>query len=152
MHIGKEGNRFTSRQKSRKTGLPVEKTENVPHLAKMDLGFLAGTILDGEMQHNDFSKTVSVMGSLPERAIALQEEIGWINYHVFDILEYKGEDVRELPYYARRELLDEIMLQIRKNDFNCFINPTTITKENKRSFTRISSKKAGGSYPKEYSR
>jgi len=134
MHIGKEGNRFTSRQKSRKTGLPVEKTENVPHLAKMDLGFLAGTILDGEMQHNDFSKTVSVMGSLPERAIALQEEIGWINYHVFDILEYKGEDVRELPHYARRKLLEEVMLQIRENDFNCFIDTTAIAKENKREF------------------
>jgi len=112
MFIGETGNRFTSRQKSRKTGLPVEKTENVPHLANASLPCLAGTILDGEMQHYDFSQTVSVMGSKPDRAISLQEKIGFIHYYAFDILEYKGESVRNRPYRERRKLLEQVEREI----------------------------------------
>ena len=112
MFIGETGNRFTSRQKSRKTGLPVEKTENVPHLANASLPCLAGTILDGEMQHDDFSQTVSVMGSKPDRAISLQEKIGFIHYYAFDILEYKGESVRNRPYRERRKLLEQVEREI----------------------------------------
>ena len=65
MKVGSGLNQFTSRQISRKNGLPVDKTENVPHLSKHDFGDWNGTILDGEMRHKDFNQTVSIMGSKP---------------------------------------------------------------------------------------
>lgn len=128
--MGDTGNRFTSRQKSRQTGKPVEKTDNVPHLSTRIYEELEGTVLDGEIQHRDFSKTVSVMGSLPERAFELQQQIGWIDYHVFDILFYNGEDVRNLPYKERRKLVEEVIKYIDYTHFKM----TEVVKEDKKSF------------------
>ena len=107
--ITEEGNFFTSRRKSTETGRLVNKTENVPHLSNVDLKDFAGTILDGEMRHEDFSKTISVMGSNPDRAIEVQEENGYIDYFVFDIIQYLGKDVTDEPLFKRRILLKEVL-------------------------------------------
>lgn len=106
-------NRFTSRQKSRKTGIPVEKTENVPHLKSLVMEELAGTVLDGEIQHDDFSQTVSIMGSNPDVAIDKQEKIGYIGYKVFDIVKYKGIDVSQNGYSERIALAEKVVSEIK---------------------------------------
>ena len=139
MHIGETGNRFTSRQKSRGTGLPVEKTENIPHLSETAYPELAGTILDGEIQHKDFSRTVSIMGSKPERAIQLQQEIGLIDYYVFDILEYKGENVREKTYKERRAILEGVVDKL--NNSNIFA--TEVVKQDKKEFYKMIVERGG---------
>lgn len=113
MFIGNDCNRFSSRQKSKITGIPVEKTENVPHLAKLVMPELADTILDGEIQHDDFSQTVSIMGSLPELAIEKQEKMGYIKYKVFDIVRHKGVDVSMLGYEKRIELATQVVNSIK---------------------------------------
>lgn len=113
MFIFSEGNRFTSRQKSRQTGKPVEKTENVPHLHNLIMRGLEGTILDGEMQHKDFSQTVSIMGSKPEKAVEKQKQVGWIDYKVFDIVRYKGIDVTALGYSERMALAEKVVAEIK---------------------------------------
>lgn len=113
MFINEDCNRFSSRQKSRLTGIPVEKTENVPHLAKLAMPELKGTVLDGEIQHDDFSQTVSIMGSLPELAIKKQEEMGFIKYKVFDIVRHKGVDVSMLGYEKRIELANQVVAEIK---------------------------------------
>ena len=139
MFIGETGNRFTSRQKSRGTGLPVEKTENIPHLSETAYPELAGTILDGEIQHKDFSRTVSIMGSKPERAIQLQQEIGLIDYYVFDILEYKGENVREKTYKERRAILEGVVDKL--NNSNIFA--TEVVKQDKKEFYKMIVERGG---------
>lgn len=139
MHIGETVNRFTSRQKSRGTGLPVEKTENIPHLSETAYPELAGTILDGEIQHKDFSRTVSIMGSKPERAIQLQQEIGLIDYYVFDILEYKGESVREKTYKERRAILEGVVDEL--NNSNIFA--TEVVKQDKKDFYKMIVERGG---------
>jgi len=107
------GNRFTSRQKSRKTGTPVEKTDNVPHLSQLIVPALFGTVLDGEIQHSDFSQTVSIMGSLPDEAIRKQEKLGYISYKVFDIVRYRGNDVTDCGYEKRIELAEKVVNEIK---------------------------------------
>lgn len=135
LHITKDRNRFTSRQKSRKTKLPVEKTDNVPHLADEDWSEFAGTILDGEMRHKNFSKTVSIMGSLPENAISLQKDIGFIDYYVFDILEYKGKNVRDKPYRERRNILVRLISELKTRSWdNAHFSYIGIELHNKREF------------------
>jgi len=113
-HIENGVIRLTSRQKSVKTGLPVEKTGNVPHIA-LDATLLGfnGTVLDGEMRHSDFSQTISIMGSAPEKAIAKQQQVGNIDYHVFDILFVDGRDVTGLKLMERKEILNRVLEDVR---------------------------------------
>lgn len=117
--------RFTGTP-SKKSGKPVEKTEQVPHLSgrKPPLALhvtrkipdtvppsaLEGTVLDGEiitrrldLKGGGRSKYVtSIMNSSPEEAIRKQIEEGWLHYKVFDCLFYKGEDVRHRILIERR--------------------------------------------------
>jgi len=82
MHCCLGENRFTSRHISKKTGQFVEKTENVPHLRDLFVqeGLdkeLEGCVFGGEIVYQDtvHSKSMDVtkvMGSLPLRAIEIQ--------------------------------------------------------------------------------
>jgi len=107
MHIFKESNRFDSRTISKKTDRFTEKTGNVMHLANWKVPALAGTVFDGEMKMgNDSMSTSTVMGCLPEEAVKRQAESGiWVDYYIFDVIFYKGNDVRDLPYYVRKEIV-----------------------------------------------
>lgn len=130
MFITKDGNRFFSRQISVKDDLPVEKTNNIPHLSGLDLKSFDGTVLDGEIfppTHN-WGDTTKVMGSLPEEAIRKQKEsIGWMEYHVFDILYFKGKNVMNESLQQRRASLSEI-------PFDKELKLTVQIKNNKREF------------------
>jgi ATP-dependent DNA ligase len=109
--------RFTGRRKSVEDGLYVEKTDNVPHLSKLDWGAaeLEGTVLDGEMivdpnvpGDGGMSKYVtSIMGSLPAEAIRKQTERGWLRYAVFDCLYCGGKDVRGEDLLRRRSYAEQ---------------------------------------------
>jgi ATP-dependent DNA ligase len=128
--------RFTSRHKSVKDQLFVEKTENVPHLSGSTscaiLGHsphlsdppasLDGTVLDGEMIYQPLSdgeqpvggmsKYVgSIMGSDPEVAVAKQIERGWLRYVVFDCLYFKGEDMRRRDLHDRMHALEDAVAE-----------------------------------------
>lgn len=107
MHIFRESNRFDSRCLSKKTGLFTDKTGNVMHLANYKVPELAGTVFDGEMKMGvDSMSTSTVMGCLPEEAVKRQAESGvWVDYYIFDVIFYKGDDVRDLPYHVRKEIV-----------------------------------------------
>jgi ATP-dependent DNA ligase len=86
----------------------VDRTSNVPHITGLDYRGLEGTTLDGEIQASDFLKTNSIMNSSPALAIQKQKEIGLVTYHVFDVTEFRGKDVRGLPLEQRRKILEEV--------------------------------------------
>lgn len=103
-------------------GLPVEKTENVPHLNGEDWKpnkILNGTVIDGEMTApwakdlpGGKSKFVtSIMGSGADEAIRKQREFGWLQYVVFDCLFYKGTDLRNRPLRERQSFLEQVLMQ-----------------------------------------
>ncbi len=115
MHVGVGGNRFTSRHESKKTpGLFTEKTDNVPHLRdifvneNVDVN-LEGCVFDGEIVRGTLcsksSEVTKIMGALPEKAVKLQQELGWVDFCAFDILFDRGKDIRGLPYESRRAIL-----------------------------------------------
>jgi ATP-dependent DNA ligase len=119
--IRKENDKVSvvSRQKSKSTGFPVDKTENVPHLVEIFSKLPNGTILDGEIitHENCTSNDVtSIMGSKPDRAWLLQKERGFVKYVMFDILFYYGHDLRGFPYNKRRKALQELHFKLF-NDF-----------------------------------
>jgi ATP-dependent DNA ligase len=110
MHIFRDGNRFDSRSISKKTDKFTEKTGNVPHLANWFVPDHNGTVLDGEIKFGDDSMSTStIMGCLPDEAIARQKEAGkWVKYYIFDIIFYNGADVRALPFLDRMSFLHKI--------------------------------------------
>jgi ATP-dependent DNA ligase len=133
MHMFKNGNRFDSRVVSKKTGLFTEKTDNVPHLRDYIIQELDGTVLDGEAQlGNTVMSTSTVMGSLPDVAVAKQKEFGWVNYNVFDVIKLQGEDVRHLSYRTRRVILEQLYVIHLEN--NPYIVLTPAVRENKEKY------------------
>lgn len=108
---------------SRKNGLPVEKSDNVPHIKEALSILPPNTIIIGEIYTGDKTKTskdtVSIMGSLPKRAIALQKKQGNVHYYLHDIIMYDGEDLSTLGALDRYNKIKEIYfdLKLDKYDF-----------------------------------
>lgn len=108
-----EYNRYTTRSvaiDSVREGnpAPTERTDNVPHLRNLNHD-LYGTVVDGEFwkpgcRSHDIT---SMIGGFPETSIANQEREGWVWYVIYDIIQFKGINVEDLPYKKRRELLEK---------------------------------------------
>jgi ATP-dependent DNA ligase len=100
----------TSRSKGADTGLPVDKTNNTPHIRDLNIPELEGTIIDSEFIHNrGFQEGVrKIMGCLPEKAIQRQNEWGLIEVYAFDIICYKGKFLIDEPLWKRLEYLKKV--------------------------------------------
>lgn len=83
-----------SRSVSKKTSLPTEKIDNVPHIREALKNIPVGTILVGEIYYpNKTSKDVTtIMGSLPKKAIERQKD-NLIHFYIHDILALDGKDL-----------------------------------------------------------
>lgn len=96
-----------SRHTSRKTGLKVDNSENVPHLTGMPVPGLSYTILDGEIVTGDDKAwtATSIMGCLPAKAVRRQEEQGFVRFHAFGMPMFRGNDLHGIPDEKMRALL-----------------------------------------------
>lgn len=101
-------NTILSRRISSVDGKHVDRSLNLPHIASLSYG-LDGTVLDGEVMASDFLGTNSVLNSSPAKALAKQEENGFLFYNAFDILYFRGKDVRGFPLKKRRKILEEVV-------------------------------------------
>jgi ATP-dependent DNA ligase len=105
---------------SKKTGTYSDRSGNFPQITGQGNRFqglnLNGTILDGEVYINKkgfitgagktdstLNETIACMNASPKTAVRLQRvNNAWATFFVFDCLKFKGEDIREKPYYYRR--------------------------------------------------
>jgi len=105
---------------SKKTGTYSDRSKNFPQITEQGNSFqmkeLNGTILDGEVYINKkgfitgagktdstLNETIACMNASPKTAVRLQGvNNAWATFFVFDCLKFKGEDIREKPYYYRR--------------------------------------------------
>lgn len=99
--------RVFSRRVSKKTGFYVENTDSLPQIKCINIPELSGTILDGEMfiEGLPFKEVSSTLNCLWDKAIDRQIEKGFISFHAFDILFYKGIDLRKMPLERRKVYL-----------------------------------------------
>ena len=99
--------RVFSRRISKKTNFYVENTDSLPHIREIDVPDLGGTILDGEMFIDGlpFKEVSSTLNCLWDKAVERQIEKGFVTLHAFDIIFYKGIDLRKLPLERRKEYL-----------------------------------------------
>lgn len=110
--------RVFSRRISKKTGFYVENTDSLPHIRELDAPELAGTILDGEMfiEGLPFKEVSSTLNCLWDKAIDRQIEKGFITFHAFDILFYKGIDLRNMSL-ERRKVYLHLAVEEAGNDY-----------------------------------
>lgn len=132
------GGRFFSRKISDIDGLPVEKTDRVPNLHELLKPF-PNLILDGELYYPGCTsaEVTSIIGAKPEKAIARQQELGWLKYIVFDILrDMDGNWLIDKPWYERRKILENTINHIAEmtviTDFDFFIGLSKVEYANKR--------------------
>lgn len=112
--------RMTSRAKSVKNFRYSELDEHVLGLQNIKSPFSGKVILDGEIKHpkaeidlpsgvhttSTLQSTVALMHMNSEESLKLQETVGSLIYHVFDILMLDGESTEQLPYEQRAELVE----------------------------------------------
>ena len=106
--------RVFSRRISKKTGFYVENSDSVPQIRDINIPEMSGTILDGEMFINGrpFRDVSSTLNCLWDKAIDRQLELGFISLHAFDIIKYKGIDMRRLPLHRRKHYLEQAIEEI----------------------------------------
>ena len=99
--------RVFSRRISKKTNFYAENTDSVPQIREINVPSLSGTVLDGEMFINGrpFKDVSSTLNCLWDKAIDRQIELGFITFHAFDIIKYKGIDLRKMPLHRRKVYL-----------------------------------------------
>lgn len=106
--------RVFSRRISKKTGFYVENTDSLPHIREIDAPALGGTILDGEMFIDGlpFKEVSSTLNCLWDKAVERQIEKGFITFHAFDILFYRGIDLRKFPLHRRKYFLHVVLEEL----------------------------------------
>lgn len=100
-----------SRTKSAKDGLPVEKSELVPHITNFLFKVLPPkTIVIGEIyKQGGTSKDVtSVLGCLKDKALARQEKVeDKLRFYIHDIIYYNGINLMNVKAENRYKILVE---------------------------------------------
>lgn len=93
-------------------------TPQYPELHDVPLADVSDAILDGEVARVDPVTGAVDFESIMERFQLKQERkileaaASWpVHYFVFDILRYKGQDLRSWPLTRRKELLQEVLRQ-----------------------------------------
>lgn len=106
--------RIFSRRISVKTGFYVENSDSLPHLRDLDIPELDGTIIDGELfiDNQPFKEVSSTLNCLWDKAINRQLEKGFITFHAFDIIKYKGVDLRRVPLLKRKKFLHKVIEKV----------------------------------------
>lgn len=126
--------RCFSRRVSEKTKWYCENTDSLPQLRELNLPNMNGTILDGEMfiPNRPFKDVSSTLNCKWDKAIDRQLELGFIVFHAFDILFYKGIDLRKMPLKRRKTYLQLAVSQIdspyvKMVDYQCCGNKISTT-------------------------
>lgn len=115
VHCTLDGVFLLSRNKN-KDGQYSQFQDNVPHLRDhkylITLGSKGYTILDCEIlapvNNDTLGNTMSIVGSLPEKAIQVQQKLGKAYITLFDIPRFKGQDLTKKSWTERRKILDTL--------------------------------------------
>lgn len=124
MHLGNRLPRMylTGRRVSVQTGRLSEKGECAPNLepTKLKIGY---TVIDGEVMppHGcGFRDLAGIMNVEPQKAHERIEEIGYPEYHAFDLLFFDGRDVRNEPQSWRYNTLHKLIWALWPNHPHVF--------------------------------
>ena len=112
---------------SKKTGLPVEKSANVPHIIKAFYDIPPNTIIIGELYYpgKTSKDCTSILGCLAPKAIERQNgSYGLIHYYIYDCLGYNGTSLLKYDNWTRYQVLQAIYNKFRQK--NSYLDINTI--------------------------
>lgn len=124
-------NHVTSRRLSDETYRLNELHDVVPHYRDLYLGDeWEDTVVDGELLMPNpvvdtrivdgkgvvtadiLQATAAVMNCAASKSVAIQSQYGKLVLHAFDLIRYKGKDLRKVPYTERYKLLEEVVARV----------------------------------------
>jgi DNA ligase 1 len=88
-----------------------EVTSRFPELLDIDLP--NGTVLDGEIIVSDHEGKPDFEAMMSRFQSSRNNQEHNLSYVVFDVIQYKGSSVTNLPLLERKQLLDEIIPRIQ---------------------------------------
>lgn len=121
LHFLKDGCRVFSRRISKKTNWFTENSDSLPQMRDLVIPELSGTVIDGEMFIPDrpFKDVSSTLNCKWDKAIDRQKELGWIVFHAFDILYYRGIRIEHLSLKRRKVFLSKVFNVLKKYGVTC---------------------------------
>lgn len=121
LHFLKDGCRVFSRRISKKTNWFTENTDSLPQMRDIIIPELAGTIIDGEMfiPNKPFKDVSSTLNCKWDKAIYRQKELGWVVFHAFDILYYRGIKIEHLSLKRRKVFLNKVFNSLKNYGITC---------------------------------
>lgn len=114
---------------SKKDNQPIDKIENVPHLKKLAENYFPNnSMVIGEVcnrydftigqwcDHSASKRVSSIMGCKPNLALKRQEQIGPVEYYLFDVLFWDDEDWYKKDFIDRHQKLQKIYVTMASNE------------------------------------
>ena len=123
LHFLKDGCRVFSRRISKKTNWFTENTDSLPQMRDIIIPELSGTVIDGEMFIPDrpFKDVSATLNCKWDKAIERQRELGYIVFHAFDILYYKGIRIERLSLKRRKVFLRKVIDVLESRGIKCIV-------------------------------
>lgn len=123
LHFLNDCCRVFSRRISKKTNWFTENTDSLPQMREIVIPELSGTVIDGEMfiPNRPFKDVSSTLNCKWDKAISRQKELGWIVFHAFDILYYRGICVEYLSLVRRKKLLRKVIDALESRGIQCVV-------------------------------
>ena len=129
LHLTLTGGRTDTRNPSDVDYAYTENSGNFPHIQRINVPGLYDTILDGEMispvdfmdfggvkSEGTLNCTTRMTNSDPDWAKSIQAIYGQVHFVAFDIIKVAGEDMRHLPLWRRRKMLEAVINQIHMSE------------------------------------
>lgn len=123
LHFLNDGCRVFSRRISKKTNWFTENTDSLPQMRDIVIPELSGTVIDGEMfiPNRPFKDVSSTLNCKWDKAIERQLELGYIVFHAFDILYYKGIRIERLSLKRRKVFLRKVIDILESRGIKCIV-------------------------------
>ena len=123
LHFLKDGCRVFSRRISKKTNWFTENTDSLPQMRDITIPELSGTVIDGEMFIPDrpFKDVSATLNCKWDKAVERQRELGYIVFHAFDILYYKGTRIERLSLKRRKVFLRKVIDVLESRGIKCIV-------------------------------
>lgn len=81
-----------------------------------------GTILKGELFHPDGAARVGgILNAHPDKSIHIQQERGPVIIYAWDLVKLRNKNIHDLPYEQRRQMLEDVIKDIRRFNQNWHI-------------------------------
>ncbi len=109
--------RVFSRRISKKTNWFTENTDSLPQMRFINIPELNGTIIDGEMfiPNRPFKDVSSTLNCKWDKAIDRQLDLGFVVFHAFDILYYKGIKLENMRLERRKYYLHKVIEKLAEH-------------------------------------